>query len=220
MGFIHVDADKTSDTFNMGRLNALIDGVFAITVTLLVLELRPPESGLADLGKFLAGMLPRLYIYILAFYSIANHWIVQQRTFRHITSGDSQILWLTMLNLLFITLMPASTALVGRYPGDSLALACFSANSFFHALVSWIFWTYVARNQEKFAAGSESRLLAITVRVWLFISIGWLLSILFGFINRYLTYASWVLWPNLVAAWAARRRRLLMVEMSDLAEGQ
>ena len=79
-------------------------------MTLLVLELRPPELDTTNLTEGLLAMLPRLYIYLIAFYSIANHWVVHQRMFRHITDMDTTMLWLTILSLLFITLIPAATA--------------------------------------------------------------------------------------------------------------
>lgn len=195
---------------NLERLTFLVDGVFAITLTLLVLELRPPEAGTGDLATGLLAMLPRLYVYLIAFYSIANHWVVHQRTFRHVTSADTTMLWLTMLGLLFITLIPASTAIVGRFPGEKLAVACFSANSFLHALSSHMFWAYIAKKHRQFASNSDPRMLAITSQVWLIISIGWLISIFLGFVNVYIAYASWILWPNLVAVWGNRKRRILV----------
>ena len=194
---------------NLERLAFLVDGVFAITMTLLVLELRLPESGSVPLSQSLLAMLPRLYIYFIAFYSIANHWVVHQRMFRHITSADSKMLWLTILGLLFITLIPASTAIVGRFPAERLAAACFSVNSFLQGTTVWIFWSYVSRHYKEFAVNSDPRTLEITSQVWFVISMGWLVSILLSFINVYLTYASWILWPNLVAIWGNRRRREL-----------
>jgi uncharacterized membrane protein len=198
-----------SNTVNQERLIFLVDGVIAITMTLLVLELRPPEEGVVNLKEGLLAMLPRLYVYLIAFYSIANHWVVHQRMFHHITSVDTSMMWLTILGLLFITLIPAATAIIGRFPGEKLAVACFSANSFLHALTNWLFWNYVAHRQKKFAAQSDPRLLAITAQVWLIISLGWLLSIFIGFINAYVAYAAWILLPNLVALWGSHRRRLL-----------
>lgn len=195
---------------NLERLTFLVDGVFAITMTLLVLELRLPESGAASLSQSLLAMLPRLYIYFIAFYSIANHWVVHQRMFRHITSADSKMLWLTILGLLFITLIPASTAIVGRFPAEKLAAACFSANSFLQGMTVWIFWAYVSKNHKQFAAYSDPHMLGITAQVWFIITIGWLISILLSFVNVYLTYISWILWPNLVAVWGNHRRRVLL----------
>ncbi len=194
---------------NLERLTFLVDGVFAITLTLLVLELRPPESGTDSLPASLLGMLPRLYIYLIAFYSIANHWVVHQRMFRHITGGDTTLVWLTILGLLFITLIPASTAIVGRFPGEKLAAACFSVNSFLQALTGWIFWGYVLKNHQHFASESDPRMLTITTRVWFVIALGWLVSILLGFLNVYFAYAAWIIWPNLVGFWGNYQRRNL-----------
>ena len=202
---------------NLERLTFLVDGVFAITMTLLVLELRLPESSNAGLLQSLLAMLPRLYIYFIAFYSIANHWVVHQRMFRHITSADSKMLWLTILGLLFITLIPASTAIVGRFPAEKLAAACFSANSFLQGVTVWLFWAYVSKNYKQFAAHSDPHMLGITSQVWLVITIGWLISILLSFVNVYLTYASWILWPNLVAVWGNYKRRNL--QSANLNEG-
>lgn len=198
---------EATNYVNLERLTFLVDGVFAITMTLLVLELRLPESSNASLTENLLALSPRLYIYFIAFYSIANHWAVHQRMFRHITSADTRILWQTILGLLFITLIPATTALIGRFPGEKLAVACFSANSFLHALTNWAFWSYVQKGQKQFAAHSDPRLLAITSQVWLIISAGWLLSIFLGYINVYIAYAAWILLPNLVGIWGNRKRR-------------
>jgi len=195
---------------NLERLVFLVDGVFAITMTLLVLELRIPEANTTNLSQSLLAMVPRLYIYFIAFYSIANHWVVHQRMFRHITTADSKMLWLTILGLLFITLIPASTAIVGRYPTEKLAAACFSTNSFLQGMTVWIFWAYVTKHHAQFAVDSDPRLLGITAQVWFIISVGWLISILLSFVNVYLTYTSWILWPNLVAVWGNHQRRTLL----------
>ena len=200
---------EPANTVNQERLIFLVDGVFAITMTLLVLELRPPELETSDLAAALQAMLPRLYIYLIAFYSIANHWVVHQRMFRHITDMDTTMLWLTILSLLFITLIPAATAIVGRFPGEELAVACFSANSFLQAMTVWMFWAYVVKNQKHFASHSDPHLLEITSQVWLVIAIGWLVSIPLSFINVYLAYASWIILPNLVGVWGNRRRHQL-----------
>jgi TMEM175 potassium channel family protein len=206
------DFNEPFNYVNLERLTFLVDGVFAITLTLLVLELRPPEEGVSSLAQGLIAMLPRLYIYFIAFYSIANHWVIHQRMYRHITAADTTMLWLTLLGLLFITLIPASTAIVGRFPGEKLAAACFSANSFFLALTNWVFWLYVVKKHEQFARNSDPRLLIITSQVWLIISIGWLISIGIGFINVYIAYASWIVLPNVVAFWANHRRKLLLAD--------
>jgi uncharacterized membrane protein len=198
---------------NLERLTFLVDGVFAITITLLVLELRLPEDGVTSLKEGLLALLPRLYIYFIAFYSIANHWVVHQRMFRHITSADTTMMWLTILGLLFITLIPATTAIVGRYPNEKLAMACFSVNSALQALVTSIFWFYVSKRGKDFATRSDPRLLTITSQIWLSISVGWSVSILLGYINVFAAYVSWVVLPNLAAIWGGYKRRKLRTDI-------
>lgn len=197
----------TMDYVNLERLTFLVDGVFAITMTILVLELRPPEFVNENLSLRLLELLPRLYIYLIAFYSIANHWVVHQHMFRHITDVDTAIVWLTLLWLLFLTLIPATTAIVGRFPAEKIAAACFSINSFLQAVVNSILWAYVRKNHQRFASNSDPRLLKITSQVWLLISAGWLVSIALGFIQVNYAYISWIVWPNLAAFWARHKRK-------------
>jgi uncharacterized membrane protein len=78
-----------SGFLSLDRLVFLINGVFAITLTLLVLDLRPPESG--SLARGLMGMLPRLCVYLVAFYAIANEWVIHARTCRLIRRADSRL---------------------------------------------------------------------------------------------------------------------------------
>lgn len=204
-----MDTNKSSDYVNLERLTFLVDGVFAITMTLLVLELRLPENESASFADGLKDIGPRLFIYLIAFLSLANHWVVHQRMFRHITKADSILLWLTLLGLLFITLIPAATAIVGRFPGEELAVACFSAVCFGQALANWIFWAYVVKRYKKFASHSDPQLLKITSQVWLIITIGWLVSIPLGFMNVTAAYITWIAWPNMVAVWGNNQRQVL-----------
>ena len=187
------DIDASTSYVNLERLTFLIDGVFAITLTLLVLELRPPEGDASELAEGLIAMLPRLSIYLLAFYTIANHWVAHQRTFRHITAMDSALMWLNLLGLPFITLIPAATAIIGRYPTEKLAVVFFSVNSLLHALTSWLFWVYVVKNHNRFTSESDPDILHITAQVWLMITVCWFISIFLGFLNVNLAYVSWVL---------------------------
>jgi uncharacterized membrane protein len=77
-----------STLVSVDRLVFLIDGVFAITLTLLVLDLRPPQT--VDLRRGLMDMLPRLGVYLIAFYAIANEWVIHARTFRLVKQADSR----------------------------------------------------------------------------------------------------------------------------------
>ncbi|HEY6074348.1 MAG TPA: TMEM175 family protein [Anaerolineales bacterium] len=202
----------TPNTNNLGRLTFLVDGIFAITITLLVLDLRPPESGSTDFLQTLLAMLPRLLIYFIAFYSIASYWVIHQRMFRYITAVDGTLTWLMIMQMLFITLIPVSTAIVGRFPQQGPALAFFSINSLLHATANWLFCAYAARHQKQFAAQTDARVLGITSQIWLLVGASFLISILLGYWNAYITYASWILLPAIASSWGTARTRLLTKE--------
>jgi uncharacterized membrane protein len=194
---------------NLERLMFLADGVFAITMTLLVLDLRPPEVEASQLAQALYDMLPRLAVYLIAFYTIANHWLIHQRNFRLINEEDEVLTWLTFATLLFITLLPASTAIVGRYPLEKLAVACFSVNSFLLALVTWLFWVYARKHKDRFAVGVDPHRLDRTADVWMYICAGGLASIALGWLNVLSPYAIWTVWPYVISAWITRPHQRL-----------
>ncbi len=191
------------------RLMFLIDGVFAITLTLLVLDLRLPEALEGGLAAGLKAMLPRLGIYLIAFYTIANHWVLQYVTFRHVRKVNNTLVWLALLLLLFITLLPASTAIVGASPFAPLALLCFSVNSFFLSLAAGLFWSYVYRQHDSLADDDDPRRLSILAAAWFIISAGFLAAIPIAYLNVYPTYLIWIFWPYLVSTWAGRYRKRL-----------
>jgi uncharacterized membrane protein len=193
--------------YRMERLIFLIDGVFAITLTLLVLDLRPPEVADPQFAEGLHDLLPRLIIYFLAFFTIANQWVAHFQSFRLVRYIDLPLLWLNLLNLLFVTLLPASTALVGHYPLEPLAAMCFSLNGMLMCLSATIIWAYVYRRAKIFAPESTPQVLRGVMLIWLINSAGMLLALVLGFISTVVAAAIWFAWPWLVQAWWYRYRR-------------
>jgi uncharacterized membrane protein len=192
------DTAAAPGLISLERLIFLIDGVFAITLTLLVLDLRPPELAGPGLAEGLKGMLPRLLVYLLAFYVIANQWTIHVRSFRLLGSADVTLIWLCLANLLFVTLLPASTALLGAYPLDPLAALCFSINNLLMSLSVSAVWTYVYCKRSRLAPDADPHGLSGHALVWLYVALGYLVAAPLGFISNYLAAFVWVAWPYLV----------------------
>ncbi|MEA2841332.1 MAG: potassium channel family protein [Methylobacteriaceae bacterium] len=113
------------------RLDALTDGIFAVAMTLLVLELRVPDQPLSDnAGLWLAlkDLWPKFFPYLLSFLVLGNSWLSKIRVrmaAEHVTRAYA-IAWLA--DLLLVTCVPFSTMLVGRYADVPLAIWVYVGN--------------------------------------------------------------------------------------------
>jgi uncharacterized membrane protein len=101
-----------------GRVEAFSDGVFAIAMTLLVLDLRVPAPaalGDAPLGSALLRQWPTFLAYLASFATILVMWVNHHRMLDHLRRADGAFLFLNGLLLLFVTFVPFPTSLVASY---------------------------------------------------------------------------------------------------------
>lgn len=108
-----------------GRLEALSDGVYAVSLTLLVLELRLPplaEASDAALNAALVALLPKALVWMLSFWVGALFWLAQSRVLRQCRQLDRPALLTELGQLALIALLPFSSALVGEH-GDRVSAA-------------------------------------------------------------------------------------------------
>lgn len=114
---------------NTSRIEAFSDGVLAIVITLLVLELRVPEIEGEPTAQALAAafgaLTPKIISFILSFVIVAIFWVNHHQLFHSIRHTDRMLLWLNMLFLLFISAVPFPTAVIGEYPQNAFAVAFF-----------------------------------------------------------------------------------------------
>ncbi|GAA1900766.1 TMEM175 family protein [Streptomyces sodiiphilus] len=109
------------------RLTALSDGVFAIAMTLLVLDLSvPPGLGDEAFRSALHGTLPNLGAYALSFVVIARYWQGHRRLLAELPTLDAQVTALTLLGLALIALLPFPTSLLAEYSDQSPAVAVYA----------------------------------------------------------------------------------------------
>lgn len=131
----------------LARLSGLSDAVFAIALTLLVLEIRLPEDALAsDLPGAILRLAPRALVYLVGFVVIGGAWGSHQRMLGQIKRGDGPLVWLTLLSLLFVTLVPACAALLGRFPREWAAVSCFAVDALLVQLAAMWLWRHASRH--------------------------------------------------------------------------
>ena len=100
------------------RVEALADGIYAIALTLLVLDLKlPPLNGGATeaaLFQALVVLIPKALVWLLSFWVMAMYWLAQQRALRFFAALDSLALRIELFQLALVSLLPFSTALIGE----------------------------------------------------------------------------------------------------------
>jgi uncharacterized membrane protein len=136
---------ERAPTSELERLIFLSDGVFAIAMTLLAVELALPEvtsESSADLGTRLFALGPRYLSYALSFLVIASYWRSHQRTFRYVVRLDSRFVWLNLVLLLCIAFLPFPTSVLGNYSDDPTAVSLYAGTLAVTGLLVLAMWLY------------------------------------------------------------------------------
>ncbi len=147
---------------NLERLAALSDGIFAVAMTLLVLDLRVPVrqafhgqeplwvSGAMQpervLWNALVSLSPRLITYLMSFLTLGIFWLGQQTQLNYFTRSDRSLAWIHLAFLLAVTLMPFSTALLSEFITYRLALMVYWLNLMFLGSMLLVSWRYAGRS--------------------------------------------------------------------------
>ena len=130
---------------DLARLVAFSDGVMAVAITLLVLNIETPDVSKEDLGSALVDLLPSLAAYALAFGLVGRFWVVHHNLFETFAGFDGRMMALNLLFLALIALLPFATDLLDDYGSEPLAAAVFGAILGLAALVSWVMTAYALR---------------------------------------------------------------------------
>ena len=119
-----MDIQKSERELSPARLEAVSDGVFAVILTIMVLDLRPPHD--ATLSGYLV-LWPHFAIYALSFTTLATFWVNHRYLFSYLKRVDERVLWSNMTLLFFLSLIPFFTASVGENGLVALTIAIYAA---------------------------------------------------------------------------------------------
>lgn len=177
------------------RLGMLADGVFAIALTLLALDLRVSEPKPASLVGALVPLAPRLLIFVFAFLAIAQQWDVHRRTMAHVARIDGVFFWWYALALMFVVLIPASADVLGSYPRAPLSLVVFGTNIALLCLSSWTMWRHAQRTRGLIEPGLSPTAARMIGRLWLYPVLVIAVTMPLAFVSVYPIYVIWFLMP-------------------------
>lgn len=167
---------------NLGRLAALSDGIFAVAMTLLVLNIGIPSavtshsqqplwaSGAlaaeATVWNALVPLGPHLLTYLMSFLTLGIFWAGQQTQLNHFARSDHRLTWIHLVFLFAVVLMPFSTALLAEFITYRLPMVVYWINLFLLGLLLFISIRYAARAglltpeaTEEVIAASERRII-------------------------------------------------------------
>lgn len=126
------------------RLEAFSDGVFAILITLLILEIKVPHfesNSVADIVKGLKTIAPKFIAFLVSFIVIAVYWVSHHAMFARLKYVSGKILWTNLFSILIICVIPFTSALVGDYPHAKLIVAIYA----FHIFIIGVLYAFIDR---------------------------------------------------------------------------
>lgn len=135
---------------SLERLAALSDGIFAVAMTLLVLDLRVPVISNRliqeqDLLNALVKLGPNILPYLMSFLTLGIFWVGQQTQLNFFKKSDRYLTWLHLAFLLAVTLMPFSTGLLAAYITLRVALVVYWLNIVLLGIIISFSWRYARR---------------------------------------------------------------------------
>lgn len=132
------------------RIVFMSDAVFAIALTLLVLEIKLPPLGhhlsAAEFAGAILGLLPKFYSYVLSFLVLAVYWIAHHQTFSHIVRYNTRLMWFNLFMLLFVAFLPFSSGLLGEYGDHQLSWVIFALNYIAISALLSLTWLYAQKS--------------------------------------------------------------------------
>ena len=128
------------------RVVALSDGVFAIIITILVLEIAVPEDlSEQSLLEALDDLRPTLVAWVISFLLTGMFWVAHRDLFARVRVVNRDLVWLNLLFLLPVSLIPFAASVLGKYPNEPVALHLYGVVLIAATLMRFVLYRYVVR---------------------------------------------------------------------------
>jgi uncharacterized membrane protein len=126
----------------LDRIVYFSDAVFAIAITILVLDIRVPDGlSPAELPAQVLALGPSCLSYVISFLVLAVYWQAHHRVFKRIRGYDGTLVWLNFLFLMAVAFLPFPTSLLGEYGREQVSVVIYAANaagaSLLLSAISW-----------------------------------------------------------------------------------
>lgn len=143
-----IEEDKPNFYIEPSRIQDWTDGIFAFSMTLLIVSVTIPEiTGYVSeeiLKNKLLDMVPTFLTFIMSFVLIAIFWMVHHKQFQSITKSNDTLIWINVVMMLLVVFMPFSTNLIDDYSSFKISNFIFNLNMFLIGLSFYIQYAYSA----------------------------------------------------------------------------
>ncbi len=181
----------------LDRILALSDGVFAIAITLLVLNIEVPQIPEDLVAQELPGELfdlwPKYLSYVISFLVILFYWTAHHSIFSFIKAHDRRLIWLNSLFLMCVAFLPFPAALMGEYGDQQLVVVIYAGSlAVTRLLLSAVWWYVLGKPQLVDMDMDPSTIRIFSIRAWA-IPLIFLISIGISFFSVTAAIYSWIL---------------------------
>ncbi len=178
--------------FRLQRIEAISDGVFAIALTFLALDIKVPASELIHTEKelittFLA-LAPKLLTYFLSFITLGIYWLAQSTQFHYIDKSDRNLNWINLFFLLSVSILPFTTAFLSEYIQFKFSIFIYWFNLSLLGLLLGLNWFYAKKNN--YLSGENNVQKAVTKAIKKRIiesQVLYTIAVLLCFVNTYIS---------------------------------
>jgi uncharacterized membrane protein len=184
-------SENSKEAFQVERIALFSDAVFAIAITLLIIEIKVPEISKPtdeDLLNAMLSLIPKFIGFLISFFVIGLYWVSHHRMLKYVDRAGQRLIWANLLFLLPIIVLPFSTAFFSQYftEGLHVPLAVYTLNICITGFFSYRLWGVVANPKYKLGAGLTQTLLHYNQARAMVIPGIFILALLLSFINPWI----------------------------------
>jgi len=188
-----------SGGLSTSRIEALTDGVFAVVMTLLVLDLKVPlipgPEATAELPGKLLELWPKFLSFTLSFVIAGIYWVGHHNQFHFIRRTDRVLLWINLLFMLGVAFVPFSSALLGDYPSQQVAIVAYGINLICIGSVLYAHWWYATADHRLVDHDIDPHAVRAAKQRILIAPVAYALAIILSFFGTGVSLAIYILVP-------------------------
>jgi uncharacterized membrane protein len=178
---------------NKSRLEAFSDGIFAVVITLLVLDIKlPPDVSYDQLPSALHALLPKVLSYLLSFAVVGIYWAFHHFSLSRLRRVDGTIVFLNLMLMLLVTFMPFPTILLGEYPLTAVPLLIYGASLVASNLIAFVWVVHLHRHPELLAHVPPKNYLASQFPIYLLVNVPYVVAMVLAFFVPIASYVIYI----------------------------